>query len=105
MCLYIHKHQREKHIFCLCNCIISYLIICLNFCESISFFQENDVTEALPLNQRTQTPLMDDDNETETPQVDDGNGTSHNETETQQVNDDDEEMETQVDNEQSSSET
>ncbi|XP_039540349.1 uncharacterized protein LOC120487976 [Pimephales promelas] len=66
--------------------------------------QENDVTEALPLNQRTPTPLMDDDNETETPQLDDDNGTSHNETETQQVNDD-EAMETQVDNEQSSSET
>ncbi|KAG1946360.1 hypothetical protein F2P79_013826 [Pimephales promelas] len=66
--------------------------------------QENDVTEALPLNQRTQTPLMDDGNETETPQLDDDNGTSHNETETQQVNDD-EEIETQVDNEQSSSET
>ncbi|XDV24019.1 hypothetical protein PO909_028324 [Leuciscus waleckii] len=31
--------------------------------------QENDVIEAVPLNQRTDTALMDDDNETETPQM------------------------------------
>ncbi|XP_056109189.1 uncharacterized protein LOC130087013 [Rhinichthys klamathensis goyatoka] len=41
--------------------------------------QDNDVKEAVPLNQRTETPQMDDDN-----------GTSHNETETALMDDDNE---------------
>lgn len=36
----------------------------------LSFFEEDDVTEALPPNQ-TETAQVDDDNETETLQVDD----------------------------------
>jgi len=66
--------------------------MCLTFCESASSFQEDGVIEAVPLDQTTETPQVNDKNgthnETETPLMDDDNGTSHNETETQQVNDD-----------------